>query len=196
MSPSLKHSDQKTKTIRLTQNSIVVSFRRSDTYFPNNNEKHFVLKQLENGKSDNQLQSPALSFHTTEAHSYYQLDANSHSVQCTCGPYDGWSLFKQFLNENSMSVWNPYLISCLTQLEFLGFLHPLNLLIGGTDFCLEVIRSSWARRVLKAPKGFEIEFIGKCPLYIYVLSFIIYMTIKRTVSSILHLSETNARFVS
>lgn len=156
MSPSVRQSDLKTRTVRLTNNSIVISFRRCDTCYENSDQNKSLVVKRADISPDRHL-SPAVTYTSEET----SLNSASGPLQCTCGPYDGWTLFKQFLKENSTSIWNPYLISCLTQLEFLGFLHPLNLLIGGTEFCLEVIRSSWARRVLKAPKGFRIEFIGE-----------------------------------
>jgi len=103
----------------------------------------------------------SLGFNGNESQTYLPLSSTSPSLRCTCNQIDGWTLFTEFLNENSMSVWYPYLVSCLAQLEFLGFIYPSNLLIGGTDFSLEVLRSAWTRRVLKAPQGFQIEFIGK-----------------------------------
>jgi hypothetical protein len=166
MSPSLKSFDNKTKCLRLTQNCIAVSFRRSDTYYLNSDQS-IVLPQLDNVRShswpdDSHPISPApLGFNSNQSQTYLPLSSTSPSLRCTCNQIDGWTLFNQFLNENSMSVWYPYLVSCLAQLEFLGFIYPSNLLIGGTDFSLEVLRSAWARRVLKAPQGFQIEFIGK-----------------------------------
>jgi hypothetical protein len=171
MSPSLKHSDLKTKSVRLTQNSIVISFRKCDNYYIDNSPRNeFPFKQLEDSpKSDSQwpangehpLPAPALSYHSQGYYSVDSASAVAPAVRCTCHQFDGWSLFNEFLTENSLSVWNPYLIQCLSQLQFLGFLQPSSLLIGGTDFCLEVIRSQWSRRVLRAPKGFRIDFIGK-----------------------------------
>ncbi len=166
MSPSLKSFDNKTKCVRLTPNCIVISFRKSGSYYVNS-EENIVLPELDGVRShswpnnSNQISPPALGFNSNESQSYFPLQSTSPTMRCTCNQIDGWTLFNQFLNENSMSVWNPYLVSCLAQLEFLGFLYPSSLLIGGTDFSLEILRSAWSRRILKAPQGFQIEFIGK-----------------------------------
>jgi hypothetical protein len=164
MSPSLKSFDNKTKCLRLTQNCIVVSLSKSDNYFLNS-EQSIVLPQLDNVRShswpDSSNPIPPAPLGFNESQTYLPLSSTSPTLKCTCNQIDGWTLFTQFLNENSMSVWNPYLVSCLAQLEFLGFIYPSNLLIGGTEFSLEVLRSAWTRRILKAPQGFQIEFIGK-----------------------------------
>ncbi|RWS28232.1 Storkhead-box protein 1-like protein [Leptotrombidium deliense] len=73
---------------------------------------------------------------------------------------NGWSLFQNFVKENSNCFWNPSLIASVNSIEFRGFLLPCSLLLSGSRFDLEVIRSSWSRMTLKAPQGYAIESLG------------------------------------
>ena len=86
----------------------------------------------------------------------------STTTKCCCNhTSDGWVLFSEFVNENSTCFWSPQLVDNIAQLTFKGFLVPSTLIISGNDNSLEVIRSAWAKRVLKAPHQYEIDFIGK-----------------------------------
>lgn len=74
---------------------------------------------------------------------------------------DGHAVFADFLQQNSMCFWNACLTRSVASLEYRGCLVPTTLLISGTNFALEVIRSAWARRVLRPPKGYTISKLGK-----------------------------------
>ncbi|KAF8797230.1 Storkhead-box protein 1 like protein [Argiope bruennichi] len=75
-------------------------------------------------------------------------------------PEDGHCIFADFLQQNSMCFWNACLTRSVASLEYRGCLVPSTLLISGTDFALEVVRSAWARRVLRPPKGYSIGRLG------------------------------------
>ncbi|XP_054713869.1 storkhead-box protein 1-like [Uloborus diversus] len=73
---------------------------------------------------------------------------------------DGHRTFADFLQQNSLCFWNGCLTRSVASLEYRGCLVPCTLLVCGTDFALEVIRSAWARRVLRPPKGYGIGKLG------------------------------------
>ncbi|GFT07592.1 storkhead-box protein 1 [Trichonephila clavipes] len=73
---------------------------------------------------------------------------------------DGHSIFADFLQQNSMCFWNACLTRSVASLEYRGCLVPSTLLISGTEFALEVVRSAWARRVLRPPKGYAVGRLG------------------------------------
>ncbi|KFM82854.1 Storkhead-box protein 1, partial [Stegodyphus mimosarum] len=75
-------------------------------------------------------------------------------------PEDGHTIFADFLQQNSMCFWNACLTRSVASLEYRGCLVPSTLLISGTDFALEVVRSAWARRVLRPPKGYAVNKLG------------------------------------
>ncbi|KAK7501990.1 hypothetical protein BaRGS_00006742 [Batillaria attramentaria] len=75
-------------------------------------------------------------------------------------PYNGKTLLEDFKQQNKTCYWNPALIESIRQLEYLGFVEPCTVLVGGEDIHLENLRSAWGRRVLKAPVNFTIDRIG------------------------------------
>lgn len=74
---------------------------------------------------------------------------------------DGHAVFGDFLQQNSMCFWNSCLLRSMSCLEYRGCLVPSTLLVSGSNFALEVIRSAWARRVLRPPKSYSITKLGK-----------------------------------
>ncbi|KAG8176992.1 hypothetical protein JTE90_005734 [Oedothorax gibbosus] len=73
----------------------------------------------------------------------------------------GPQVFADWTRENEDCFWNPSLVSSVKSLEYKGFVRPTTLLVGGTDFALEVVRSAWGRRMLRAPHGYDIVMLGK-----------------------------------
>lgn len=83
--------------------------------------------------------------------------------------YDfGPEVFADWTKENEECYWNPCLVQSVKSLEYKGFVRPTTLLVGGTDYSLEVVRSAWARRMLRAPNGYDIVMLGK---FIFFFSF-------------------------
>ncbi|CAN7993039.1 unnamed protein product, partial [Ixodes hexagonus] len=69
----------------------------------------------------------------------------------------GWSLFRGFVHENAQCFWNQCLVQSVACLEYRGYLIPSTIFVSGNDYTLEVVRSAWARRVLRPPVGYEIQ---------------------------------------
>lgn len=73
----------------------------------------------------------------------------------------GHRVFQSFIDENRESFWNPALVESVCSLDFVGFMKPGTLLVSGSELHLECLRSAWARRVLKPPRGYQIKSLGK-----------------------------------
>lgn len=73
---------------------------------------------------------------------------------------DGTVVFKDLVKENSECYWNPTLVQSVRNLEYKGCVTPSTLLVSGSEYTLEVVRSAWARRVLRPPVGFHISMLG------------------------------------
>lgn len=96
------------------------------------------------------------------------LEDQDCSVRCTCDvQVDGWTLFSDFIRLNSSSFWSSTLAGSVASLEFKGYLLPASLLIGGSDYALDMIRSSWTRRMLKPPTGYIIDSLGKFSSFVF-----------------------------
>lgn len=81
---------------------------------------------------------------------------SSTTAQC-----NGKEILEDFKQQNKTCYWNPALIESIKQLEYLGFVEPCTVLVGGDDIHLENLRSAWGRRVLKPPSNYTIDRIGK-----------------------------------
>lgn len=73
----------------------------------------------------------------------------------------GPEVFADWIKENEECYWNPCLVQSVKSLEYKGFVRPTTLLVGGTDYSLEVVRSAWGRRMLRPPSGYDIVMLGK-----------------------------------
>ncbi|KAL3877588.1 hypothetical protein ACJMK2_035284 [Sinanodonta woodiana] len=69
-------------------------------------------------------------------------------------------LFEDFKLRNKTCYWNPALVESIRSLEYVGFVEPYTILVGGNDIHLENLRTAWGRHVLKDPANFKIENIG------------------------------------
>ena len=74
---------------------------------------------------------------------------------------NGWDIFNDFVGENKDCYWNPHLEESIRNLQYIGYLHPTTLLVGGRDIYIDTVRGAWTRRVLRPPKGFNIVRVGK-----------------------------------
>ncbi|GFQ96097.1 storkhead-box protein 1 [Trichonephila clavata] len=72
----------------------------------------------------------------------------------------GPEVFMDWTRENGECFWNPCLVQSVKSLEYKGFVRPTTLLVGGTDYSLEVVRSAWGRRMLRPPHGYDIVLLG------------------------------------
>uniref|UniRef100_T1IUP5 Winged helix Storkhead-box1 domain-containing protein n=1 Tax=Strigamia maritima TaxID=126957 RepID=T1IUP5_STRMM len=72
----------------------------------------------------------------------------------------GFLIFVEFQEQNRQCFWNPTLVDSVNHVEYMGFIAPGMLLIGGNEFYLEGLRSSWTRRVLKPPINYVITRLG------------------------------------
>lgn len=70
-------------------------------------------------------------------------------------------LFDNFVEANRNKFWNIALDEAVIRLKYKGCLEPLTLLIGGDEVDLELIRTAWAQRLLRPPKGYCLVGIGK-----------------------------------
>ncbi|XP_066535097.1 storkhead-box protein 1-like [Hoplias malabaricus] len=75
--------------------------------------------------------------------------------------HTGYEIFADFKAENMQHFWNKKVTEAVEETFFLGWIDEHVLLIQGKEEHLEVLRESWTRRALKAPRGFEIQCIGE-----------------------------------
>lgn len=73
----------------------------------------------------------------------------------------GKDILDDFKLRNKSCYWNPALIESISSLEYLGFVSPCTVLVGGSELHLENIRTAWGRRVLKDPTNFTVQSIGE-----------------------------------
>lgn len=86
-------------------------------------------------------------------------DATTLETVSTCK--GGKSLFRKFVRENISTVWKPQLVKSLSNIKFGGYLQdPPTLLLQGESKQLQQVRDAWLHRLLKAPTGYRIDFVG------------------------------------
>ncbi|XP_058836569.1 bromodomain-containing protein DDB_G0270170 [Topomyia yanbarensis] len=75
--------------------------------------------------------------------------------------YDsGYTIFQNFLSANLQCWWNAPLAAATKVLKYLGHISPGMLLITAEPCALEIIRSAYARSVLKPPATYLISSVG------------------------------------
>ncbi|XP_035794584.1 uncharacterized protein LOC118467814 [Anopheles albimanus] len=75
--------------------------------------------------------------------------------------YDsGYTIFQNFLSANLQCWWNAPLAAATKVLKYLGHIAPGMLLITAEPCALEIIRSAYARSVLKPPATYLISSVG------------------------------------
>lgn len=83
---------------------------------------------------------------------------------CSCKSLTGLELFTSFVQQNYQCFWNPSLVSSVSTLNYTGFLLPSTILMIGSEYAYEVIRTAYARRILHPPLGYIIQSLGKSKL--------------------------------
>lgn len=88
-------------------------------------------------------------------------NSEQESLKCTCDQLNGVELFESFVKENCECFWNQSLVNGISGLKYKGFIPPCTLFMTGSDYTYEVIRTAWARRVIKSPQGYSILNLGE-----------------------------------
>lgn len=111
--------------------------------------------------SDERQDSQPQSF-SEESSQYNSLsNSDSENCKCICGHLSPLDLFNSFVQENCDCFWNQSLVIGVSGLKYKGFIVPCTLLLTGSDYTFEVIRTAWARRVIKSPQSYTIVNLGK-----------------------------------
>ncbi|XP_074601527.1 stork-head domain-containing protein knockout [Brevipalpus obovatus] len=100
------------------------------------------------------LSSPSSSSESTS------VPPSSSSCTCKSGIDDGRSLFTSFIKENYQCFWNQSLVSSVASLTYKGFIVPSTVLMIGSEFGYEIIRTAFARRIIRPPEGYIIASLG------------------------------------
>lgn len=69
--------------------------------------------------------------------------------------------FQNFLAANAQCWWNASLVAATRALKYVGHVAPGILLVTAEPCALEILRSAYARSVLKPPATYTITFVGK-----------------------------------
>ncbi|KAF4081036.1 hypothetical protein AMELA_G00156190 [Ameiurus melas] len=89
--------------------------------------------------------------------------ADSRGVTESAEPprhHTGYEVFAEFKALNTEHFWNKMVADAIAETFFLGWLDEHVLLIQGKEEHLEALREAWTRRSLKAPRGFDIKYLG------------------------------------
>ncbi|XP_037073636.1 storkhead-box protein 1-like [Pollicipes pollicipes] len=78
---------------------------------------------------------------------------------------DGFVVFKAWLHTNLETYWSPPLLSALRRLTLVGLLRPCMFLVTAPSGHLEVIRTAWSQRTLRAPPGYTVAMLGEAHGY-------------------------------
>ncbi|TGZ61210.1 hypothetical protein CRM22_008111 [Opisthorchis felineus] len=76
---------------------------------------------------------------------------------------DSCNLFAAFQRANDCQFWNLNLNDALTSCQLMGVIYPSSILIGGPRHQLDIIKTAWAKRLLKPPAYFSIDSVGEFP---------------------------------
>ncbi|XP_023223013.1 uncharacterized protein LOC111624416 [Centruroides sculpturatus] len=87
-------------------------------------------------------------------------DKSSTTLSGPGPPFDGYLMYEELVHENMQCFWNPCLLQSMAKLHYRGYLVPDTILVDGSEYTIEVVRSAWRRRVLLPPQGYEIESVG------------------------------------
>ncbi|KAG5445284.1 hypothetical protein CSKR_107341 [Clonorchis sinensis] len=82
---------------------------------------------------------------------------HTQTPSCAMNIFD---LFMSFKYINITGQQNPWLAQAVQNCYLLGHFEPYVLLVGGSDYHLQIVKLSWMRTQLKSPFGFTIESIS------------------------------------
>ncbi|XP_069096605.1 storkhead-box protein 1 isoform X1 [Pleurodeles waltl] len=72
----------------------------------------------------------------------------------------GPEVLRLFQEANGRSFWDPRLVAAVNRVFFQGWLRGAVLLVLGESGDLEELKEAWARRALRAPRGYSIRAVG------------------------------------
>ena len=148
-SPTSPQSDRRSELVKSPQPSL--------------ENGHHQLEPIEHRQSFSSMGTDTTTTTTT----------TTSTRDCLCGQaFNTADLFTDFLREN-LPLLNSYFCSQLlpppsssnaspSKLDLVGFIYPSTLLVGGHQDALHLLSALWSRRILRAPAGYAIRFIGKC----------------------------------
>lgn len=70
-------------------------------------------------------------------------------------------LLQGFVEANARCFWSAALLEAMRELSFVGYVSPGVLLVRAGACALDVVRATWARRVLKPPPNYLIADVGR-----------------------------------
>lgn len=94
------------------------------------------------------------SFSTGTTTTYNRECLCQQSINCA-------QLFSEFVRENLLNTCFVLPTNSFSKIDIAGFLYPCTLLVSGQADSLKLLCSLWSRRILKAPLGYSIRFLGK-----------------------------------
>ncbi|XP_055925690.1 storkhead-box protein 1-like [Argiope bruennichi] len=143
MSPSQKSVSNKPDTNKvLLSRGLAIVLKRTGTVTNENTKNNNKKKNRRQNRKELEIDKPCKG---CEEIAEYEF-----------GP----EVFMDWTRENGECYWNPCLVQSVKSLEYKGFVRPTTLLVGGTDYSLEVVRSAWGRRMLRPPNGYDIVLLG------------------------------------
>ena len=113
--------------------------------------------------------------------SFTSTSSNITNADCLCQqPINCVELFNEFVRENSGITCFPLnntntTTSSLCKLDLVGFLYPTTLLLNGSEDSLESLSCMWSKRILRAPTGYYIRFLGKCKASFTCVQYVHYL---------------------
>lgn len=154
-SKSQKDGKKTVKNQSVTSRCVAVVFKKNDKADNSGDCETFENDhtELSNQANDNEVNPFALN-------TKFDTDGKDN--------FDAKKVFAEFKLRNKTCYWNPALVDSVNNLEYVGFIEPLTILVKGEDIHLENIRTAWGRRVLKDPAQYHIERIG--------ITFVIYIS--------------------
>lgn len=127
-----------------------------------------LVSSIVNANVSSANSSPSLSsrhcscLSEKERESFSSVTTTSSTFECQCHqPTNVVGLFQTFIRENSSITSYTTSSGLLRKLDLLGVVYPSTLLVNGPTEAIEMVCLLWNKRLLKAPTGYIIRFIGK-----------------------------------
>lgn len=128
-------------------------------------KNRFLPSMNSNGKNSvhGQCNSPLLDKVSLTSTTLSSSINNEQIRECVCqrsSSSNGAELFNELIKENTASLTANN--NSFNKINLLGLIYPATLLVTGGQNELETLCSLWSKRILKAPSGYSINFVGKC----------------------------------